>query len=80
MFDNRNYMTNENNLEAQIRFLEANCVAGGGTNFTEPLNEILKFIYSKPVKELYVLFLTDGQDGSRSSTIELSKTIKDALH
>ena len=44
------------------------------------MNEVLKFINSKPVKELYVLFLTDGEDGSRSRTIELSKTIKKQLH
>ena len=80
MFDHSVEMMDKNELETQISFIEMHCRAGGGTDFTLPLNEVLKFINSKPVKELYVLFLTDGEDGSRSRTIELSKTIKDALH
>ena len=47
MFDHRVEMMDKNELEAQITFIETHCEADGGTDFTLPLNQVLKFINSK---------------------------------
>ncbi len=71
---------NDNNLHSQLSFIEKNCESCNGTDFTKPLGEVLRFIKSVDVRELYVLFLTDGMDNERAKTIEMSETLKSELH
>jgi hypothetical protein len=70
----------ENDVKKQVEWLEVSCFANGGTDFTKPLQEVLDFVNSSLVKELYVLFLTDGCDGNRDRTIKLSETLKNVLY
>ncbi len=52
------------------------CVPTFGTDFVKPLDEIIKFIDSNTVSNLYVLFITDGLDDNKLKTVEKAKELK----
>lgn len=55
------------------------CVPTFGTDFVKPLDEIIKFIDSNTVNNLYVLFITDGLDDNKLKTVEKAKELKQKL-
>ena len=64
LFDDNIISNADKDLQKQLRFLQENCVANEKTDFTKPLNYLMQFINSNQVTNLYVLFITDGQDGN----------------
>ena len=79
LFDSSLIKNEENNLQNQLHFLDQYCRASGGTNFVLPLNDIMQFVNNTEVSSLYVLFMTDGQDGNERGTIALADQLKQLL-
>jgi uncharacterized protein with von Willebrand factor type A (vWA) domain len=48
-----------------------NLSADGSTSFAKPFNEVLTMVQEKDIKQLNVLFLTDGQDLTPTQTLEV---------
>lgn len=72
LFDHELTKNEDNDMNTQLRFLDQNCTARGGTDFVLPLTDIMQFINTQPVNSVYVLFMTDGGDGNVSKTIDLA--------
>jgi Mg-chelatase subunit ChlD len=62
-----------------MTFLVDSIQAGGGTRFVAPLTSIYDIIYKRELRELVVVFITDGEDNNRQETKEYSKKLKEAL-
>ena len=59
--------------------MATHCVAGGGTDFTIPLKDILVYLQKTAITQLQVLFMTDGLDNNPSKTAEFSRQLKAVL-
>lgn len=79
LYNDGNVLVNEGTYEDCIKKFEQLCVAGGNTKFAEPLSHILKLIEMRKIKELQVIFMTDGEDNGKDDTKKVSDILKRQL-
>lgn len=63
-------------MQACLEKIDIHCVAGGGTRFPEPMQYLLNLVRSNPVKELFILFMTDGLDNVPQETRGVTRALK----
>eukprot|EP00347_Sterkiella_histriomuscorum_P009291 403341768 len=69
----------ENTLKGCLDQIDLHCVASGGTRFPEPMKHLLQLVQETNVKELFVLFMTDGLDNVPHETRPISLALKKEL-
>jgi uncharacterized protein with von Willebrand factor type A (vWA) domain len=56
--------------------IDKKAIALGGTDFSKPLGHILEYIRQHKIREMTLLFLTDGQDNYKEETSRISMALK----
>lgn len=54
-------------------------MASGGTLFPAPIRYILDLVQNNEVRELFVLFMTDGLDNVPQETKAISRQLRDLI-
>ena len=78
-FDSASTVVEEKTLERALASIEKHCKTTRGTDFSAPLNSIFDIISTRTIKDMNVMYLTDGEDCNSRATSRAADKLKELL-